>query len=478
METDERLLPVPEIKGPKSKQSLEQQNAEYPASYSPMYDDDSFADRRSIREYFNVIYKRLPYILAITIVTTAAAAFYMYRQPSVYRATTDMIIEARKPKIQNTQSVNINFGADQNYYNTQLELLQNPELMKTVIVELGLHKNKDLLANNKRSILTTVRSMFSGGEVEKPKVDTLPIITAQDLDENGDKKSSDLTKEEEENARRYAGYFARRLSVQQVPKTDLVKIRLRMKIRILRQRFRSRLRRSLCLRISNSRQAGQKKAYNELTQSINELRDNILNQEQEFIKTMQSSGLPLGEGKVNELAAEILSKLSGQLLDAIDERRKLEAQFNATRAAKNPYGLSDSSGADVASELRTVNRERVAKLDEEIRSYDDKIRDAEAELEKLKVRYTDDYVKVKEARAQVAKLKSTRDTVYKDRSRRLAADNKKSESDVQRDITSGLAGKVSAARKRENQLRECLRKGNKPGEYSGNRRNEADHSEA
>ena len=227
METDERLLPVPEIKGPNTKRALQTQDNEYPASYSPMYDDDSFSDRRSIREYFNVVYKRLPYILAITILTTAAAAFYMYRQPSVYLAEAEMIIEPRKPQPQNTQSININFGNDKNYYNTQLELLQSPELMKTVIIELGLHKNNDLLDDSKRGILATLRSMFSGGELDKESVETLPILESKELDEFGERKSNNLTEQENSNAELYAAHYAVRLGVEQVSRTNIIKVAVR-----------------------------------------------------------------------------------------------------------------------------------------------------------------------------------------------------------------------------------------------------------
>ena len=38
-----------------------------------------------------------------------------------------MVIEPRKPKVQSKDSININFGYDANYYNTQLELLQNAD---------------------------------------------------------------------------------------------------------------------------------------------------------------------------------------------------------------------------------------------------------------------------------------------------------------------------------------------------------------
>ncbi|HEX8638644.1 MAG TPA: hypothetical protein VF692_11315, partial [Pyrinomonadaceae bacterium] len=78
MEKDQRLTPLPNI----GVKDLQTANQDYPASYAPFYDDETFDDKRSLRQYFNIVYKRLPIILALTILTTAVAAFYMYRQPS------------------------------------------------------------------------------------------------------------------------------------------------------------------------------------------------------------------------------------------------------------------------------------------------------------------------------------------------------------------------------------------------------------
>ncbi len=79
MEKDERLLPLPNVG------DLQNAHQNEPTSYSPIYDDE-FDENRSVREYFLVVYKRLPIILALTILTTSVVAFYMYRQPSIYRS--------------------------------------------------------------------------------------------------------------------------------------------------------------------------------------------------------------------------------------------------------------------------------------------------------------------------------------------------------------------------------------------------------
>src|SRR5690242_1256618 len=121
MEQDQRLTPLPKALEVRATATPH----EYPAGYPAFYDDEVGEGRRSLQQYFNVVYKRLPLILALAIVVTAAAALYMYRQPSIYQATTQIVIEPRRPKVQSKESININFGQDANYYNTQLQLLRN-----------------------------------------------------------------------------------------------------------------------------------------------------------------------------------------------------------------------------------------------------------------------------------------------------------------------------------------------------------------
>ena len=157
MENDQRLTPLPVTN------DLQPTHIEYSSAYSSAY-DDTLDSKRSIRQYFNIVYKRLPIILAITILVTAAAAFYSFRQPSIYEAHTGMLIEPRKPAQTEKAPININFGDDQKYYNTQLEILKNPDLMKRVVISLGLHRDANLFGEQTRGILAGIRSLFSGGQ--------------------------------------------------------------------------------------------------------------------------------------------------------------------------------------------------------------------------------------------------------------------------------------------------------------------------
>src|ERR1043165_4896992 len=98
MENDQRLTPLPHTV------DLQTTSSAYGSVYSSFYDDESFEGKRSIRQYVNVVYKRLPIILAITLIVTSAVALYMFKQPHQYMATTSMLIEPPKRKVTDKDS--------------------------------------------------------------------------------------------------------------------------------------------------------------------------------------------------------------------------------------------------------------------------------------------------------------------------------------------------------------------------------------
>ena len=215
IEKDERLIPLPNVNNLPLTHPQE-----VPANYSPIYDDDVLGEGRSLRDYFLIVYKRLPIILAVTILVTAAVAFYMYRLPPIYSAQTVMVIEPLKPK-GNMQNVYINFGTDANYFNTQLRLLKNQELMRDVVIKLGLYKDPNLFNKGNKGVIESLRSVFSS-KTEENK-DSLPVIT-ENTDGVDVINASSLTPEEKSRAESYAAILAGALNVETVPTTNLVNI--------------------------------------------------------------------------------------------------------------------------------------------------------------------------------------------------------------------------------------------------------------
>src|SRR5688572_19803804 len=211
MENDQRLTPLP------TASDLQPAQLDYLAGYSSAY-EDALSNKRSIRQYVSLVYKRLPIILAITILVTAAVSFYSYRMPSVYQASTELIIEPRKPPQTQKDAININFGDDQKYYNTQLQLLQNQDLMKRVVVSLGLHREANLFGDQNRGIIAGIRSLFSGGQKAAGPDNSLPVVSETSLDPDKDGEIQ-LSPEENARAEAYAAILVGGLKVEQIERT-------------------------------------------------------------------------------------------------------------------------------------------------------------------------------------------------------------------------------------------------------------------
>jgi polysaccharide biosynthesis transport protein len=447
MEKDERLLPLP------ITTELQPANQDYPASYSPFYDEDSFENKRSIREYFNVVYKRLPLILALTILTTIIAALYMYRQPSIFEATAEMIIEPRKPKVQSKDAININFGNDANYYNTQLLLLQNADLKRDVIVRLGLHRDPNLLSDQNRGLLASVRSMFSSDAKESNKETSLPVLT-QPMSDLSSSETAPLTPEEKERAETYAAKF--NVYVNQVDDTNLVNLSVTNPNPELAAKVATMTAKVFIEQNVERETQGAKKDYEDLTKSIEELKGNIATQELELITYMKESNLPLAE-KGQDLSAARLQEISTQWLSATEERRKIEAVYNAAVQAnargegKNMPVLTQS---EIYRDTLRIYNERKAKLQDRIRDIEKQINDAETEKAQLLVKYTELYPAVVAKQAQIDKLRENKQVTEKEIAETVERDQKVIEKEAISGALVGLKSQLEAAIKREAQNRD------------------------
>lgn len=446
MENDQRLTPLPNTK------DLQAGLHEYPPGYSAFYDDDSFEGKRSLRQYVDVIYKRLPIILTLVTIATSAVALYMFRQPSQYQATTEMLIEPRKPKVTDKDSININFGNDINYNNTQLQLLQSPDLMKAVVIDLGLYRDPDLFGDQNKGLLGGIKSIFSSGKPEAGKDNTLPVLT--DVS-NGpaEKPEVVLTPEEKARAESYAARLVGELSVVPVERTNLVNVSVQSENPALAARVADAVAITFKIKDAERETAGTRQAYEDLKKSIFALQETITNKEGELMEQMRNNNLPLQE-KGQDLAASRLQSLSETWLKAMDSRRQLEARYNAAvQASSRGEGtnIPDLYENKIYQETVRQNTERKAKLQDSIRDIDKQIKEAEAEKAELLVKYTPEYSGVQKVEARIASLAATKEQTEKEVTSIIDRDQKKIEKDAVSGALTALKSQLDAARKQEGQ---------------------------
>src|SRR6185369_11237037 len=422
MENDQRLTPLPK------SADLHVGHHEY-SSYSSFYDDETIESKRSVKQYFAIIYKRLPIILALSILVTAGAAFFMYRQPSIYEAQTTMIIEARKPKIQSKDSININFGEDINYYNTQLKLLQNPDLMKEVVIRLGLYRDPNAMGNQDRGLLSGFRSIFSGGAKAPEKENSLPVISDAEAQTGEESK---LTPEENTRAEIYASQLAGNLKVEQQERTNIVYISVQNPNPELAAKVSRKVAEVFIDDNANREMKGSSDALAELKKSIEDLKATINDDEEKLIGEMKDSGLPLADNG-QDLAKTRLQGLSETWMKSLENRRQIEARYNAAvQASSRGEGatIPDIYENKVFQDTMRINAERKGKLQDQIRDIETKIQASETEKSELLVKYTPEYSKVKEMQQRIDSLTAAKTKTEAEVSRIIESDQKKIEKDA------------------------------------------------
>ncbi|MBC7899830.1 MAG: polysaccharide biosynthesis tyrosine autokinase [Saprospiraceae bacterium] len=446
MQDDQRLTPLPKTT------DLKEVNGEYQMGYPAFYDEDAVEGRRSIRQYFDIVYKRLPLILALTILATAMAAFYMYRLPNQYSATTQMVIEPRKQKSASKDSININFGNDANYYNTQLQLLQSADLMREVVIATGLYQDPNLFKEEERGIGSAFRSIFSSQKSESATVTSLPVISeTASSDENSE--TPPLTPEQESRASNYAALLGGTLQVQQQQGTNIVRVTVTNKNPTLAAKVADGVARVFIKQDEERELMGARQVKEDLENSIEKLRETIAEKESQLIVEMRDSNLPLQE-KGQDLLASRLQSMSESWQKALEGRRQLEARYNAAVQANSRgegMNIPDLYENKIFQDTMRLNTERKAKLQDTIRKIEEQIQDAESERAELLVRYTPEYSKVKEKEEKIASLKTNKEKTEREVSQIIERDQNKIEKDAVGGALVALKSQLDSARKQEAQ---------------------------
>jgi capsular exopolysaccharide synthesis family protein len=445
MENDQRLTPLPVTT------ELQPTQIDYPFHYSPSY-DDSFESKRSIKQYVNIVIKRLPIILGITVLVTAAAAIYSYRQPSIFQAQTAIIIEPRKPEVTRKDVININFGNDQTYYATQLKLLQSHDLMKRVVISLGLHREANLFASQGTGIWTAIKGLFGGSQQPEENAGMLPVVSDDGTDA-ARAGEIQLSPEESRRADMYAARLVGGLRVEQVERTNLVNISVTSTEPAIAAKVSDKVAELFIKEDIERETSGALKAYEDLANSIEDLKATIIKQENDYIEEMRSANLPLQE-RGGDLRAGNLEALLAQWREAYNDANKMQTLYTAALTASGKGDILSVVGDNKAiQDARSQNLKRKADLEKRIEDMDKKINEAKERRETLLAKYTPEYRDVLAVDAQIRELETQKEAVVREVTSKITDEGKKLEADAEREVMASLRAQLYAAQQRESRAR-------------------------
>ena len=308
------------------------------------------AESTNFREYLYVVLKRKWLILSLVLVVTSLVTIQAFRAPSIYEGETTIRIEPKPKSVLQTKEIVINTGSDPNFWGTQLKLLENPALARQVVLTLDLQHNPAFFGGQSQGgVFTSLRRIFS-----KPKkVNESPAVSpGLTVVGESEVSSGSLTPEQLAKLEPYEDAIIAGEVVEPLANTNLVKIKFIHSDPELAQKIANTLAEVFVNNNLERATAGSSKAEDVLAKEIANLQSKVKQEQEAQFNYARNHNLPLTSNAAEDLEAARLATLSGQLLQAENERKNLQSQLEAARREKDPFSIPDVNTSARVEKLR------------------------------------------------------------------------------------------------------------------------------
>lgn len=325
-----------------------------------------------LRDYWRTIRKRLWLIIGVAVVVSSITAIRQARLPNRYTAKARVQVDAESysPAMGASKGSTyyIDNYVDPEYFNTQLQILTSPTLLRRVAKNLDLEHNRNFL-NAQTEQRSTWQGLLRMLRLEQqtettPRPNQVPV-TAEDPSQQ--LRSTSATVDEPGDIARlapYVGELRAILEVEPVKRTRLIDIftthtdpKVATKVaNAVADAFRLW---NLDVRTKTNSIAG---SY--LQMRIAELQSQIRNGEEQLANYAQSHQI-LSLDSTQNTVVERLAGLNKQLLDAENERSLAEAAYRsslAPGAAAANAEISDKLIGDLRAKLADLKQKKVQLL--------------------------------------------------------------------------------------------------------------------
>ena len=355
-------------------------------------------DEVHLRDYWRAVYKHLWLVLGITVLVTMLAAIYMARKPDIYEAGSRVQVDLENnpglgSSSKNSSVIVNNQTTDPAYFNTQLQILTGPGLLRRVVKTLDLEHDPSFMRSQGRTLSTwqSLLKMFglSGKKKDEQKggaTNDVPISETV-----APASSSDNLVEAKQLAP-YVTALQAGLKVDPVKEaraggvkeTRLIDIRFthsdpQVAAKIVNTVATVFVRSNLEKKNETNASQGEF-----LSKRVAELQSQIRDGEERLVSYAKSREI-LSLDQSQNTVVERLAGLNRQLLDAEKERTEAEAAYFASQRP----GASEARAEDAAKVIA---------------EYESKLAELRAKRDQLLVENTDEWFEVKEVKQQIAIL--------------------------------------------------------------------------
>jgi polysaccharide biosynthesis transport protein len=313
-------------------------------------------------DYWRAIRKRLWLVIAVAVLITTLAIIYVARKPDIYEASSQVEVDlennpmyAEKPGPMIFNPVN-----DPAYFNTQLQILTSPGLLRRVVKTLDLERNQAFSHPQKsqgHSTWKTIVKMLGGGSdkndnTQPPNVLPLSSSVAPAV------SSDDLV--EAKRLAPYVGALAGGLRVEPVRENRAGYNKETRLIDITYQHGDPEIAAKVANCVAQTFVRSNLEKKNEantstsefLSRRVTELQTQIRTGEEKLVAYAKSNQILSLDASQNTVV-ERLAGLNKNLLEAENDRKLAEAEYNAARAPGAAASLAEAG----AKEIETTNAE-------------------------------------------------------------------------------------------------------------------------
>ena len=335
------------------------------------YGEEAFPEgEMHLRDYWRTIRKRLWLILGLALIVTTIAALRQARQPDIYqaRARVQVDTETFSPALGASRggSYYVDNYMDPEYFNTQVQILSSPTLLRRVAKTLDLENNQTFLDPQvqNRSTGNNLKRLadFSSADAESVKpTKGVPDNVSVALTTSG--LSTDSL-EDIERLAPHVGMLGGMLHIQQVKKTRLIDIGATHTDPVVAAKVVNATADAFALWNLEMKTKTNSIAGTYLQKRIAELQSQIRNGEEQLVNYAKGHQILSLDANQNTVV-ERLAGLNRELLVAENERGLAEAAYRASTmpgVAEATAETNDKHIADFKGRLVELKQKRAQLL--------------------------------------------------------------------------------------------------------------------
>jgi capsular exopolysaccharide synthesis family protein len=325
-------------------------------------------------DYWRAIRKRLWLVISLVVVVTTLALVYMARKPDIYQAQAQVQVDLENnAAMLGKTPYFVGTPNDPVYFNTQLQILTSPGLLRRVVKSLDLEHNPDFFKgqSRKRSTWQTILRMVGFGGNAK---DDLPPQQNNELSLSSTVPQLSTPDDLKEMKRLapYVGLIAAGLHADPVrenrggfnKETRLINLTFEHGDPVVAAKVINTIAETFKNQNLEKKQETNETTGTFLVRRIAELQEKIhLNEEK--LQNFAKSHAILSLDEKQNTVVERLAGLNRQLLDAENIRKEAESAFNAAKAPGAAAALIESDTKQVAeseSKLNALKQQRAQLL--------------------------------------------------------------------------------------------------------------------